>query len=220
MIPRIDVATLEVVATRKILEKYVSTSEFSRMPVYHKNIDDLLGIVHVKDLFKALLESNNSKKIDLQKHLSPPCFTPESRKIKDLLKDLQKSKSHMSLVIDEYGGFSGIVTMEDILEELIGDVQDEFDNDQQMIEKISRREYSIDARTPLEEINTFFEIHLEKDDADTIGGFLVNMKGYIPKRREIIVYKNFEFKITAKRGNSITRLKMKVKQKNIRSKKS
>ncbi len=216
MIPRIDVAAFNTQCRKSELELHLKSKNFSRIPIYSENIDNIKGIIHIKDIFKIILTTNNNRKIDLSKYLSIPFYSPESRKIIDILKDLQKNKIHMAIIVDEYGGFSGIVTMEDILEEIIGDVQDEFDSEQEEIRTLSINTYSIDARTNLEDINKQFNLNLKKDNGDTIGGFVIGQEGYIPKVNQVIHYKNIQFKILSKRRNSITRIRMKILSKEVK----
>ena len=215
MIPRIDIASLEVNANKKEIRDFLKTQPYSRIPVYEKNIDNIIGILHVKDIFKLLLthtkSSSKSAKIDLKKTITPPYFVPESKKIIDILKEMQKQRIQIAIVIDEYGGFSGIITMEDIIEEIIGDIQDEFDSTQEPIKKINDQQYSIDARLDLEEINSHFSLSLDDENADTLGGFVINLFGEVPKINQKINFENISFKILNKRRNSIIRIRMTIK---------
>ncbi len=208
MIPRVDVISLDIHAKKKDLFELATQSTHSRIPVYDENIDDIKGILHLRDLLRLLLL--DEKKIDLKKHLTNPYFIPESRKGIDILKDLQQMHQQMAIVVDEYGGFSGIITMENIMEEIIGDVQDESDDEKKSIIKISPSLYSIDARTDLETINETLGLELKDEKADTIAGYLINCFGYVPKRGESITFNNINFKVKMKRGNSILRIEMEL----------
>ena len=215
MIPRIDIAALEVSATKKEIQGFLKTQLYSRIPVYEKNIDNIIGILHIKDILKLLLihpkSSSKSTKIDLKKIITPPYFVPESKRIIDILKEMQKQRIQIAIVIDEYGGFSGIITMEDIIEEIVGDIQDEFDSTQEPIKKINDQQYSIDARLDLEEINSHFSLSLDEKNADTLGGFVINLFGEVPKINQKINFENISFKILSKRRNSIIRIRMTIK---------
>ncbi len=208
MIPRVDVISLNLHAKKRELTELASQSIHSRIPVYNEKIDNIKGILHLRDLLRLLLEEE--KNIDLIKHLTTPFFIPESRKVVDILKDLQQQHQQMAIVVDEYGGFSGIVTMENILEEIIGDVQDESDDEKKDIIQIEENIFSVDARTDLETINETLELDLEDNKADTIAGYLINCFGYVPKKGESIFYANINFKIKLKRGNSILRIEMEL----------
>ena len=208
MIPRVDVISLNIHAKKRELFDLATQSTHSRIPVYDENIDNIKGILHLRDLLRLLLL--DEKKIDLKKHLTNPYFIPESRKGIDILKDLQQMHQQMAIIVDEYGGFSGIITMEDIMEEIIGDVQDESDDEKKNIIKVAPSLYSIDARTDLETINQTLDLELEDEKADTIAGYLINCFGYVPRRGESILFNGVNFKIKVKRGNSILRIEMEI----------
>ena len=211
MIPRIDIVALEVNATKKEIQDFLKNQAYSRIPIYEKNIDNIIGILHIKDIFKLLLNHPKSTKIDLDKIITQPYFVPESKRIIDILKEMQKQRIQIAIVIDEYGGFSGIITMEDIIEEIIGDIQDEFDSTQEPIKKINDQQYSIDARLDLEEINAHFSLSLNDKNADTLGGFVINLFGEVPKTNQKINFQKIYFKILSKRRNSIIRIGMTMK---------
>ncbi len=208
MIPRVDVISLNLHAKKKEIYDLATQSIHSRIPVYDENIDDIKGILHLRDLLRALL--SGEKNIDLKKHLTNPFFIPEARKIIDVLKDLQQMHQQMAIVVDEYGGFSGIITMENILEEIIGDVQDESDAEKEDIIQVADKIYSIDARADLATINQSLHLSLKDEKADTIAGYLINCFGYVPKKGESILENNINFKVKAKRGNSILRIEMEI----------
>lgn len=215
MVPRIDVVSYNMAGNRSDLEKLLDNDTYSRIPVYEDNIDNIKGILHVKDLFTYLLKTptkgsskTTKKKIDLIKHMSEPYFVPESKKIIDILSDFQSKHIQFSIVVDEYGGFSGIVTMEDIIEEIIGDIQDEFDEESEQIKVLEAGNFSIDARINIEELNDFLKVSLPVDEVDTLGGFIIMMAGHIPKRGQEFVFENLKFKVITKKKNSILRVKV------------
>jgi CBS domain containing-hemolysin-like protein len=213
MIPRIDVSILKSNCTRTELNKFILNSTYSRIPVYEDTVDNIKGILHLKDIFSLFISNGTQKKLDLTKYLTEVYFVPESKKIIEILRDFQVKHLQFAVVVDEYGGFSGIVTMEDILEEIIGDIQDEFDEEQQSVKKLESNSYSIDARMDLQEFNETFNESLPESEVDTIGGFLIMHTGYIPKQNQIIKYQHFTFKILSKRRNSIIRIKMIIDEK-------
>ena len=210
MIPRIDISALEVNTNKKEIQQFLRTQHYSRIPVYEKNIDNIIGTLHVKDVFRLLIDHPKSTKIDLKKIVTSPYFVPESKRIIDILKEMQKQRIQIAIVIDEYGGFAGIITMEDIIEEIVGDIQDEFDSTQEPIKKLTENQYSIDARLDLEEINTYFSLSLNDQNADTLGGFVINLFGEVPKINQKIDFKGISFKILSKRRNSIIRIRMTI----------
>jgi len=217
MIPRIDVVSFDLSNEHKEIQNLLHENTYSRIPVFEDSIDNIKGVLHVKDLFKYLLTRKNgslAKNIDLEKYMSEPYFVPESKLIIDLLSEFQSKHIHFSVVVDEYGGFSGIVTMEDIIEEIIGDVQDEFDDEEREIKKLSDNKFSIDARIDIETFNEKFDLKLSEEEVDTLGGFLINQTGYIPKRNQVISYENAKFKIMSKRKNSLLRVSLEFKDQN------
>lgn len=211
MVPRIDVVTFNYDSDKSELEQLLKNNTYSRIPVYEKNIDNIKGILHVKDLYRFMLKSKatgSKRKLDLSKYISEPWFVPESKLIIDLLSEFQSRHLHMSLVVDEYGGFSGIVTMEDVIEEIIGDVQDEFDEEESSIKQLDDNVFSIDARIDIKELNDYFSLNLPFDEVETLGGFLIHKTGYIPKRGQEIRCENLRFKVMSKKKNSLLRVKL------------
>lgn len=221
MIPRIDVVSFDISDEQKELKNLLDENTYSRIPVFEDSIDNIKGILHVKDLYKYLIKNRNEnlrKKIDLKSYMSEPYFIPESKLILDLLSEFQSLHIHFSVVVDEYGGFSGIVTMEDIIEEIIGDVQDEFDDEENEVKQLGDGKYSLDARIDLETIKKKFDIDLPAEEVDTLGGFLINHTGYIPKRNQVISYQDLKFRIMSKRKNSLQRVCLEIQ--NLKGEKS
>lgn len=184
---------------------------FSRIPVYHETFDQVTGILYLKDLLPYMdREHFNWKKL-----LRPPFFVPENKKIDDLLKEFQRKKVHLAVVVDEYGGTSGIVTMEDILEEIVGEITDEFDNEEIKYSKTDDRSYIFDGATPLIDLykvlgieGTVFEE--EKGEADTIAGFVIEQAGIIPKKGEKILFDCYAFTVKASDKRKIKQIEIKV----------
>lgn len=208
MVPRIDVVSLSLNSSVEEIIATIQEKKHSRIPVWEKTIDDIIGILYAKDLFDYFFSSNI--KIDLKKLLREPYFIPESKKILSLLKEFQLKKNHLAVVVDEYGGVSGIVTLEDILEEIVGEIQDEFDEEEDLVNMISENVYIIDSRAYIEDINERLNLKLPTDKSDTIGGFLFDMLGKIPEQDEIIDYHNIEFKVTSIEGNKINKITLTI----------
>ncbi len=187
--------------------------KYSRVPVYRDNRDNIIGMLYLKDY---LLEAYNSgfDDINLEHILRVPYFVPEHTNINNLFSELQKTRNHFAILIDEYGGVSGIVTMEDLIEEIMGDIDDEYDYDGPEIEKISENIYSVKGRTSIKEINNKLDLKLDEnlEYYDTIGGFLLNLLGYIPSHGEenIIKYQNIEFEIEEVRKHKIRKVKITI----------
>ncbi|BBM88390.1 magnesium and cobalt efflux protein CorC [Spirochaetota bacterium] len=215
MLPRVDVIAIDINSHFKALQRLIARTTHSRFPVYNSNIDDIKGILHIKDIFSYFYEKNEKQKqAHIKKHLTQPFFIPESRKIFDILKDFQHKHQQMAVVVDEYGGFSGIVTMEDVLEEIIGDIKDESDNEKETVIKLAANKFSIDARADLETINDITGLTLESDKAETLGGYIIDLLGYVPKLGAIVSSDEVHFKVKHKRGNSLIRIHVKLPEQN------
>lgn len=160
---------------------------YSRVPVYRENTDNIVGTIYLKDLFMEYAK-NDYKSVDIDNVLKEPYFVPETKKIDSLLKELQENKSYLAILIDEYGGFSGMVTMEDIVEEIVGEIEDEYDKDEPKIEKINDNLYIIDGRMNLEDINDELGTELESENHETISGLMVEILGFIPDDRDKIMH--------------------------------
>lgn len=196
---RMDVVNINITDSYSKLIEIVRSSGYSRIPVIDKTFDDIKGILYVKDLLPHVNKSNSFR---WQSLIRPPFYVPESKKIDNLLKDFQTKKIHLAIVVDEYGGASGIVTMEDVLEEIIGEINDEFDNIEQLCILISENKYQFEAKTLLIDFCKKFELeedYFDKDkgDADTLAGFILEINGEIPEKKESFDYKNFTFEIKA-----------------------
>lgn len=182
MIPRIDIETIPSDADLDKAMAIFLSSGYSRLPVTGKNTDDVLGILYLKDVAKVLHES---PKLMLEKTTEElareAIFVPESKPLKDLLQEMQKSSTHIAVVIDEYGGVAGIVTMEDVIEELVGDIVDEYDREIPDVEQLEEDLFRVNARFPLFELGELFEIELEDEDVDSVGGLLTKELGRLPK---------------------------------------
>ena len=175
----------------KILE-----SGHSRIPIFGENKDDVVGIVYVKDLFVEL-EKNNYQFINIDNVMKAPYFVPESKKIDQLLFELQNSKNYLALLVDEYGGISGLVTIEDIVEEIVGEIEDEYDEEVDRIEKIAENKYIIDGHVELKTINDKLFTKIDSDNSETIGGYTVEKLGYFPEEEstEPIIYRDDQLEL-------------------------
>jgi CBS domain containing-hemolysin-like protein len=205
MVPRTDTVFLSAATPKEELLKCISESEHSRFPVFMDTVDNVIGILHVKDVLKALV---NDKPFDINTMVRKPFFIPLSKHIDDLLRELRRKKVHIAVVVDEYGGVSGIVSMEDIIEEIIGDIQDEFDHETEDLVKISEGVWLCDARVNLEFLAEETNIDLPIDDFDTLGGFVFDLFGKIPVKFEKIEYKDYDFIIQEMDGHKINSIKI------------
>lgn len=179
MTPRTDIYMIDKEDFNSDIIDQILESGYSRVPVYDENPDNILGIVNIKDLFDNY-SKNKFKSVDRNKILKPCYFVPETKKIDRLLKELQISKTHMAILIDEYGGLSGMVTMEDIIEEIVGEIEDEFDKEDKLIEKINDRTYMVEGKAELSYIADELNLHIDSENHETLGGLVLELLGYIP----------------------------------------
>jgi len=213
MIPRPDVVALNIDMPREKIVKIVLEEGYSRMPVYRDTIDNIVGVIYTKDLL-GLMEYRNI--IIIQDVIRPAYFVHETKKISQLLRELQQQKLHMAVVIDEYGGTEGIITMEDIIEEIVGEIHDEYDEVLKDIESVGDGSFLVNARTLIKEFNERFQVELPQTDGyETISGFLYKLTGRIPELNEDIVYENLKFTIVKKSQRRIRLVKVRKGEKPV-----
>ncbi|MBQ0079600.1 MAG: HlyC/CorC family transporter [Eubacterium sp.] len=212
MTPRTDVFAIDI---NEPTEEYIDELmelRYSRIPVYEDDSDNIIGILYIKDfLIKAREEGFDN--VDIRSILRKPYLVPETKKIDTLLVELQSTKQHIAILIDEYGGFSGIVTMEDIIEEVMGDIDDEYDEEEPEIQKISDNEYIVDGSMDLDDINEELDIDLESDNSETIGGLIIDILGEIPDDDDIgsvVEYERYKFRIDSIRDRRIEQITMTI----------
>ncbi len=183
-------------------------SGHSRFPVLSKESDEVIGILMAKDLLGLLEEAGEQKKVDLNSLLRPVVLIPESKKLDTLLEEFKSSRNHMAVVVDEYGGVTGLVTIEDVLEEIVGEIEDEYDEEQiDFIKPISKNEYLVSALTPIEDFNKELDCDLEHNNFDTIGGVVMHSFSRLPKLNDSITISNIKFIVTSTGNKRIKRLK-------------
>jgi putative hemolysin len=209
MTPRINVFALELDTPIDELLNQISEEQYSRIPIYENDIDNIIGVLYMKDLF-IQLKNKDIDNINVKTLLRPAHFVPETKNIDALFRELQSTNNHMAILIDEYGGFSGIVTIEDLIEEIMGNIFDEYDENTDYIKKIDSNTYLINGLIPIDEVNESLNINLPSDDIDTIGGFVVTLLGTIPKDDDdsTIEYDNLKFKIEKVNEKRIEELKV------------
>ena len=195
MIPRSSMISLNANASITDLLNQISNSGHSRFPVIGENKDEVVGILLAKDLLRFSSQDNNSD-FEIKDFLRPPTFIPESKRLKILLNEFRKSRNHMAIVVDEYGRISGLLTIEDVLEQIVGDIEDEFDaEDLPMIREKRKGEYEVDALIRIEDFNEFFDSQYLDDDFDTLGGMIIHKLGRLPKTGESLSINTLTFKI-------------------------
>lgn len=210
MIPRAQMMVVQQDASIQDMLPLIIDSAHSRFPVIGHDRDDIRGILLAKDLLRYFIE-NNKEAFDLQDILRPAVIIPESKRLNVLLKEFRKSRNHMAIVVDEYGGVSGLVTIEDVLEQIVGEISDEHDIEEDVyISRIDDGQYAIKALTPLEEFNEYFEAHYDDSEFDTVGGLILNRCGHLPKRGEQIAIDQFGFEIIRADSRRLHLLHMRI----------
>ena len=198
MTPRTNVYMINIDDCANTYLNSLLNEKYSRIPIFQENIDNIIGILYMKD-FLCEAYKVGFDNVNLRNILHTPYFVPEMKNIDELFKELQISRKHMAILIDEYGGFSGIVTIEDLIEEVMGDIGDEFDDEEILLKNISKNTFLASGLISINELNEKLHINLdlESDDYDTLGGFIIKLIGYIPKKDDdcIVNYKNIIFKI-------------------------
>jgi CBS domain containing-hemolysin-like protein len=206
MVPRLDIVALDISMSRDVLVRKVIEEGYSRLPVYKGTIDHIIGVIYSKDLL-SLLEHRSL--IILQDIIRPAYFIPESKKISLLLREFQQNKVHIGIVVDEYGGTEGIVTMEDIVEEIVGDILDEYDETRKSVEQASDGSVILDAALSIADFNVQFRAKLpEASDYETLAGYLQKITGKLPESNEEIKTENFAFTILTKSARRIRQVKV------------
>ena len=210
MTPRTDVFAIDILEpTSEYIDKLMEL-RYSRIPVYEDDYDNIIGILNIKDyLIKA--RETGFDKVDIREILREPYFVPETKNIDSLFFELQKTKNHIAVLIDEYGGFSGIVTMEDIVEEIVGDIDDEYDEDAHVVNKIDANTFLIDGNVSLDDLEEDYGIVLESDSSETIGGFIIDHLGEIPTESDLgkeVDFGNYKITITSVKERRIDKVKL------------
>jgi magnesium and cobalt transporter len=205
MVPRTDTVFLSLDSTRdELVEKVVSCGH-SRIPVYSGGIDSVVGVLYAKDLLRVLVKGEDFSLADLVRR---PFFVPESKRIDSLLKEFRRKRVHIAVAVDEYGGVSGIVCLEDIIEEIVGEIQDEFDEEREDVVRLGESSWLCDARADLDDVNREAGLTLPADEYDTLGGFVFALFGKIPVRYERASSGNLDFTVQDMEGHRITSIKI------------
>jgi CBS domain containing-hemolysin-like protein len=212
MTPRTDIIAINVNDDLQEILEIIINAGHSRIPVYEKNIDTIVGLIYAKDLLSEIGKSPGD--FNIREKMRKPYFIPETKPLNDLLGEFQNQKLHIAVLLDEYGGTTGIVTIEDILEELVGEIVDEYEETPpESIKKIDETTIEVDARIYIDDLNNEFELALPEDeDYDTVGGFVFSHLGYVPKTGEIFGYENVKFTIAAAEARKIKRIRIQKQQ--------
>jgi len=214
MRPRLDIFTLNVEQPFHEVIEEIMENGYSRIPVYEDNVDNITGILYIKDLLPHLQKEN----FEWQPLVREPYFVPENKKLDDLLADFQEQKNHLAIVVDEYGGTSGLISLEDIIEEIVGDISDEFDDEDVIYSKINESTYVFEGKTPLKNFYKILkleepkieEFESNKGEAETLAGFVLESSKGFPKKSQVIAFSNFDFTVEVLDSKRIVQLKVKI----------
>jgi len=215
MVPRTDMACVSVEADIGELADTIIRCGHSRIPVFENGIDNITGVIHAKDLLGFMGESR--KRVVVRSIMRPPFFIPETKNLEELLQEFRRRRVHLAIVIDEYGGTSGLVTIEDLIEQIVGDIQDEYDQEEALFVMNSDGSITADAKMPVEELEKQLGIEIERDNFDSVGGLVFHMTGKIPATGEIINGNGLRIKILDADERKIIKALVSVEKNNERS---
>ena len=203
MTPRIDMTCVRSDCTIENIFRIFKEVGYSRLPVYENSLDNIIGIIHAKDLLSYMKDQQVNKTISIKSILRQAYFVPETKNIDSLLKELQQKKVQLAIVVDEYGGTEGLITMEDIIEEIVGEILDEYDEDENLFEKIDINTFKVDPKITVFEFNSLMSSNIPEELFDTLGGLLYDLLGHVPHAGEEVVFENLKFKIIQIEGKRI-----------------
>ncbi len=209
MVPRIDVSSVPVDTPMLEALDVILKAGHSRIPVYTDSVDNVVGVLYAKDLLRYLRDGRTD--VPLSRILRPAYFIPESKKVDELLGELQQRRVHMAIVVDEYGGTAGIVTIEDLLEEIVGEIQDEYDAEEPTVEAVAEDKYLFDARVPLDEVNKLLGVELPAEGGDTLGGFIYSQLGKVPAVGDSIEFGAVRIEVLSVAGRRIKQVRASVR---------
>jgi CBS domain containing-hemolysin-like protein len=207
MIPRTDMAAIAQDITKEAFIEFIRENDYSRIPVYADDMDNIVGLLHMKDMIKLIDREWNME--DLMGMIHKAIFVPETKKIDDMLKEFQRTHTQMAVVVDEYGGVAGVITMENVLEEIVGDIHDEFDDVSDYdILQVNKNEHIVDARANIDDICEYF--NLVRTDCmsgyDTVGGLIYDIAGDIPSVGDEFIWRGFKIQITSMQDNKLQKI--------------
>jgi putative hemolysin len=207
MVPRTDIVAIDVATPPNEILDLITKVGHSRIPVYEGSADNIIGILYVKDVFRRI--ARGEKDLQLRQFLRPAQFVPETKRVDDLLREMQRDKVHIAIVVDEYGGTAGLVTIEDLVEEIVGEIRDEYDVEQELVLPVSENEALMDARVPFEEVRETFDLRIPpSENYDTLGGFLVAQLGHFPRVGESVESGGARFVVESAEGRRIRRVRV------------
>jgi putative hemolysin len=208
MVPRPEVVALSIEMPPEECLRAAVESPYTRYPVYRGSLDEIVGIIHVRDLVRAAEQAGGIQKVELEGLLRPPHIVPETKDLAALLRDFRRTKEHMAIVVDEYGAMEGIATLEDLLEEIVGEIEDEFDLPDESVERVDDKRIRIDGTFPIDDFNEEFRVSLPQEDYHTIAGFVFGQLGHAPHAGDVAEHDGLRFTVLEITGSRIERLEV------------
>ncbi len=212
MVQRVDMLSMDIAKGICGLMEIIQATGYSRIPVYENEVDNILGIAFTKDVMQEVIKNKQLENIDLRTILRKAHFVPESKKVDELFRLMRDTRQHMVLAVDEYGGISGLVTMEDILEELVGEIQDEYDTEEPYFKKMEDGSYEIAGNYPIDDLNDLLRVNLSNEECDTISGYLLDELGHIPEVGESVETEEYQYIVSKIEGRRIVKVIAKPKR--------
>ena len=206
MVQRLDIVAIDIEDSYDEIIELFKTEKLSRMPVYEETIDDIIGTLNIKDII--FLSDEEIENFDIKKYIRDPFFTYEFKKITQLLEEMKKDKSQMAIVVDEYGGTAGLITIEDLVEVIVGDIEDEYDEEEDEIQVINSNEFLVEGSTKISDVNEVLGIELESEEFDSIGGYIIGYIKHIPEENEVIEVDGIKFNIESVDKNRIKKIRI------------
>jgi CBS domain containing-hemolysin-like protein len=204
MVPRPDITAIESDKTLRDVQALVLQHGYSRIPVYGNDLDDVIGVVYAKDVLKALHQGKND--MPLRDVVRKAHFVPEQKRVAEMLREMQLEKFHIALVTDEYGSVAGLVTLEDLLEELVGEITDEYDREEPEVVEVGDGVFRVDGKVAIDEVNELLDVELPDEEWDTVGGLMLGLLGSIPDEGQEVTYQNLSFKAERVQGRRISKV--------------
>lgn len=208
MVPRVDIVSVEIGTSIAELAALMVEGGHSRVPVYRGDMDHVAGIAYSRDLLRLLAPQREEPLLSMESVIRPPLFIPESKTLEELLGEFKVRRVHMAIVVDEYGGVSGLVTIEDLLEEIVGEIQDEFDVGESEVQRVSNDEFLMDARANVDQLTDLFGVSIEGDGFDTLGGFVYQRVGKIPSPGDVVDYDDLRIEVVSTTGRRLKSLRV------------
>ena len=205
MVQRVDIVAVDTEATYEEVLEVIKTEQFSRIPVYNQTIDEIVGVLYVKDL---IIAGQNKEGFKVSDYMREPYYTFEFKKIKELFNEMKKTRNHLSVVLDEYGGTVGIVTIEDLIEEVFGDIEDEYDDYDKEIEVVKEDEYIVDGSAKLDDISELIGVNMESEEFDSVGGLIIGELGRFPDNKEEVTLNKIRFVVEEVDKNRIKKVRI------------